>query len=310
MSGTSRIGGSGGYAGTGGRQSRSPSLVRFCRGRKQGDVVSGEFLRLENDSFGWALLEGEELLAHLPEDWGEGGNQPSPGDRVFFRIESLVPDVVLRLLPAADPLARISSILPSLPMAQEAGLYASARDRFDTLLAACRDEEPGLFSEPDPVARKAAFIERVAGDPALLGAFAATRARSRALCRAAASSGLLFFQHMPWLCGGLDRIEVSLWRDGESPVLAGARLPSGDGLLLHGAMENGVLRYRLRIAGMKGDGQRPPMALPRTAAADCLGYAVHGRPDSPGRAVDLVGRILALAADSGIMAVGRYSRKL
>ncbi|SBW09406.1 hypothetical protein KL86DPRO_50160 [uncultured delta proteobacterium] len=312
MSGTSRIGGYGGYAGTGGKDSRSASLARFCKGRKQGDVVSGVFLRLETETLGWALLEGEELLAHLPEnwqgaeDWREGGNRPSPGDKVFFRIEALRPEVVLRMLPAADPLARLSALVPSVPLAQEAGLYVAARDKFDALLAGFLAKTPGLFAAPDPASRKAAFINLVAADAGLLGAFAETSARSRALCRAAAPAGLLFFQHMPWLSGGLTQIEVSLWSEGDAPVFAGARLPSGDTMTLRGVMESGALRYRLAVSGPKGDAFRARFSPARTGAAEYRGSdRLAGN-----QAADLVGRILALAADSGTMATGRFSRKL
>ncbi len=86
MSGTSKIGGYGGYFGTRGQGGRSAALIRFCRGRKQGDVVSGVFVRMETDTLGWALLEGEELLAHLPEDWG-GQTVASPLPAIGFSSE-------------------------------------------------------------------------------------------------------------------------------------------------------------------------------------------------------------------------------
>ena len=299
MSGSSRIHGSGGYAGTPGDQpSRSASLARFCRGRKRGDVVSGVFLRMEADNLGWALLEGEELLAHFPETWGEGGSCPLPGDRVFFRIEGLVPDVVLRMLQATDPLARIASLLPSRPMAQEAALYTVARDAFETLLSPCLIAEPGLFAAPDPVVRKTAFINCVASDAVLLGAFTETLARSWAMCRVASSAGLVFFQHMPWLCAGLTQVEVSLWQEGETPVLAGARLPSGDRMLLRGAMEHGEFRYNLSVSSPGGGVRTRP------------GSAAQSRPGAPEPFVDLVSRILAAAADSDALSVGRFLRQL
>ena len=319
MSGTSRIGGYGNQTGGDRQQSRSASLTRFCRGRKQGDVVSGTFLRLETEQFGWALLEGEELLAHLPENWAEDpgdGHYPAPGARVFFRIESLVPDVVLRMLPAADPLARLAAVFPSVPLAQEAALYAAARDKLDALVASALRANPGLFALPDSGSgadlegRKDAFSRLAASSVPVFDAFAETLARSRALRRSAAPAGLLFFQHIPWLSGAVSQIEVSLWREKEAPVFAGARLPSGDRLLLRGVMEDGVLRYRLGVVGAPG---RPVPAVffpPRTAASEYRGLDAQTRAASPGQAVDLVGRILALAADSGTMAVGRFSRKL
>ena len=303
MSGTSRIGGSGGYAGTTGGQSRSGSLARFCHGRKRGDVVSGIFLRMETDDLGWALLEDEELLAHLPENRAKGSIRPLPGDHIFFRIDALAPEVVLHMLSAADPLVRIAALLPSRPMAQEAALYTAARDAVDALLARCLGMEPGLFAAPTSAARKEAFIDCLASNAALLEGFTETLARSRALSRAAASSGLLFFQYMPWLCGGLAQIEVSLWRGGESPVFAGARLPSGDRLLLRGTMENGRLRHSLSIVGINGrSARKAAVAYPDNEAQTAVG--------EPERSVDLVSHILALAADSDASSVGRFSRKL
>ena len=307
MSGTSRIGGYGGYSGFSGQGGRSASLVRFCRGRKQGDVVSGVFVRKETDILGWALLEGEELLAHLPEKWGTEGEGPSPGDRVFFHIESLVPDVVLRMLPVDDPLARLSVILPSVPLAQEAVLYVAARDRLDALLSASPQWKAQASSSTNPDALKETFINCVADDEAMLDSFAESLARSRSICRTARSAGLLFFRNMPWLGPDLGQVEVSLWQNGKTPIIAGARLDSGETLLLHGSMQGASFRYRVDVAGQG-------MLSGKFSAehTDVVEYmnSMSGRGIHGGQPLDLVGRILALAADSGSMTVGRFSRKL
>ncbi len=188
-------------------------------------------------------------------------------------------------------------------------MYAASRDRLDALLAAHSGNTPDVFAAPDPASRKAAFIGRVAADAALLDAFAETFARSRALCRAASSAGLLFFQHMPWLCGGLTRVEVSLWRAGEAPVFAGACLPSGDRVSLRGVMEDSVLRYRLAVFGPNRDAFGARFSPARSAAAEYRGG--DGIARAGDQTADLVGRILALAADSGsITTTGRFSRQL
>lgn len=306
MSGTSRIGGYGGYSGSGDTPGRSAALARFCKNRKRGDVVSGQFLRLETEGLGWALLEGEELLAHLPED----GPRPSPGDRVFFIVESLYPEVVLRMVTPENPLARLSVLLPSVPLAQEAALYMAARDRLDALLVPVLKHAPDLFAAPEPEARRAAFAECAAADAALLEAFAETFARSRALERAASPAGMVFFRHMPWLCGGLSQVEVSVWRTGESPVFAGARLLSGDRLSLRGEITGGMLRYRLGVSSPGGRVVSVRCAPAPTASAAFRGVDASGPAGASGCAADLVGRILALAADSDNIAVGRFSRKL
>ena len=298
MSGTSRIGGYGGQPG------RSASLARFCRGRAAGDVVSGLFLRQETEQLGWAMLEGEELLAHLPED----GVRPVAGEQVFFRIESLHPEVVLRLLSGNDPMARLSFLLPSLPLGQEAGLYVAARDRLDALLG----RRAPAQAQPDSASRREAFAGELGQNPAAFAAFAETRARSRALCRAGAGAGLIFFQHMPWLSRAVSGLEVSLWNKSEAPVFACAALGSGDRLLLRGNVKNGVLRYRLGVVPAGGATAFAPERFKpaRGAAVEYRGLDPRSRSGSTGQAADLVGRILALAADSGTIAAGRFTRKL
>lgn len=307
MSGTSRIGGYGGGSGSSRQRDRSVALTRFCRGRKAGDVVSGTFVRMETESLGLAILEGEELFAQIPAELVAKGAVPAPGERVFFRIEALVPEVVLRMLSAADPSVRLASILPSVPLAQEIVLYVASRDKLDSFFAAPAVRD-AVFSLPDAASRKAAFIRCIAGEPAMLGAFAETLARSHALCRAVSCAGLMFFRHMPWLSGAVSQIEVSFWSRGESPVFAGARLHSGDRLLLRGAMEDGRLRYRLAVSGTAT--AKPRFSSVHTVFAEYRGVEPQSRSNTPAGAADLISRILALAADSGTMAVGRFSRKL
>lgn len=307
MNGASRIGGrSGQYrpATRGGGDGRSASLARFRRGRKVGDVISGIFLRRETETLGWALLEGEELLAHLPDE----GLRPAAGERVFFRVESLEPEVVLRLLTGDEPAARLAFLLPNLPLGQEAVLYTAARDRLDALLAA-----DGPWTEAaDTALRREVFIGRIAQNGAMLAAFVETRARARALCRAGAGAGLLFFQHMPWLSRAVSGLEVSLWSTGETPVFATAVLPSGDRLFVRGAMEDSVLRYRLGVApsgsaaGVAAERFSPAAQRPgEHGSAESQGFFV-----ASGNGADLVGRILARIAEAGGANVGRFSRKL
>ncbi|MDL2209259.1 hypothetical protein LJC26_00425 [Desulfovibrio sp. OttesenSCG-928-O18] len=301
MSGTSRIGGYGGQTGTGRQSGRSASLARFCRGRAVGDVVAGVFLRQETDQLGWALLEGEELLAHLPQE----GARPAAGEQVFFRIEALNPEVVLRLLPGNDPMAQLSFILPALPLGQEAVLYVAARDKLDALLL----RRPSAEEPSDPALRREAFAGELARNPEAFAAFAETRARSRALCRVGASAGLVFFQHMPWLSRAVSGLEVSLWSKGEAPVFACATLGGGDRLLLRGNMENDRFRYRLGIVPVGGATAFAPERFAPAGKADAEYRGLDPRSRS-GAALDVVGRILALAADSGSMATGRFTRKL
>ncbi len=211
------------------------------------------------------------------------------------------------MLLSGDPLARLSAILPSVPLAQEAVLYVAARDRLDAFLSTSPLWNDRAFSTMSLDARKTSFIDFAARNERALDAFAEALARSRSICRTAASAGLLFFRHLPWLGPGLAQVEVSLWRDGESPIIAGARLASGENLLLRGSMQGKIFRYRVAV---EGGGVLPRKFSPgRTAAAEYLGF-MPGQGASGGQVLDLVGRILASAADSGSMAVGRFSRKL
>ena len=113
---------------------------------------------------------------------------------------------------------------------------------------------------------------------------------------------------MPWISPTLSGLEVSLWNKGDTPVIAGGTLPGGDALLLQGTMRGEALRYRLSVVPAKGG---PTWELPRGVFAHDGAAEFQGAfAGTPGRTVDLVGRILALAANSGTMAVGRYSRRL
>lgn len=290
MSGSSRIGGSGfsgGFGGSGHRGDRSASLERFRRNRQVGDVVSGVFLRLETETSGWTLLEGEELLAHLPPE----GPRPQEGEAVFFRIESLTPEVILRLLPSADPLARLALVLPPVALSQEGALYIAARDKLDSLLAGS-----GVLRRKSGDAARTAFIDAVAGRSAMAEVFAESYARSRSLVRAASRAGLTYFRHMPWLCPGVTALEISLWEKGESPVFAGATLPSGDRIIVRGSFESGAFRHRLNV-------------IPVSSARS--GKIRQNRRTISGESVaDVVGCILAQAARADGPMIGRFSRIL
>lgn len=150
-------------------------LERFKRGRRAGDLVRGIFLRLEAASPGtaWVKLEGEELLAQLPENLqglarsilaaqGVGADPGGPterdfplqhGDSCFFVLEALEPEPLLRMLPHAlrpgqEPDAKLRELLAgeqllilwrqalSLPLAQLAARYLESRRRLDALLRA------------------------------------------------------------------------------------------------------------------------------------------------------------------------------
>ena len=306
MSDTSRVSGFGGFSGGGQEKGRSTSLVRFCRGRKLGDIVSGVFLRLESETLGWALLEGEELLAHLPA----GVSRPEVGSSVFFRIEALYPEVTLRLLPAASPEARLAAFVPSLPLAQEAALYVAARDTLDSMLVA--HPVPGAASTGGGT-REEGFIQHVSRSPDLFAAFVEVQIRSRALLHSGASAGLSFFRHMPWISPTFCRLEVSLWNKGGTEVVAGGLLPSGDTLLLQGHLHGGVLHYRFAFSPAKAGypvGAVVHEGLAHSGIGKYQGMLTTDCSGTGGQTADLVGRILALAVNSGATTGVRFSRRV
>ena len=125
---------------------REGSLARFKQGRKAGDLVRGVFLRLEPASPGtaWVNLEGEELLAQLPEELsdlarrilaGRGvGAMPTgldesdfplrPGSPCYFILEALDPEPVLRMLSQKEQGAGDSGMSGLLDILGLSGLAA------------------------------------------------------------------------------------------------------------------------------------------------------------------------------------------
>jgi hypothetical protein len=100
------------------------SLAHFKQGRRKGDIVIGVFLALERSTPGtaWVNLEGDKLLAVLPEDWaalarrifaGKGvGARPTgvderdfplqPGDSCYFELKAIEPRPVLQMLKSGN----------------------------------------------------------------------------------------------------------------------------------------------------------------------------------------------------------------
>ena len=294
MSDGTRISGYGSYAGFSQQRERSASLERFRRGRREGDIVSGVFLRFENDHAGWAQLEGEELLAALPPD----GPRPDIGAPVYFRVEALLPEVVLRMVSATDPAVEVALAAGSRPLAQHAALYASARDTLDTLLHTAL--WPSVPASATLFERRQAFVAFVASSSDALEAYAEGLLRARTLQRAASLPGLAFFRHLPWLCPALRRLEVAFQTGGDAPVRAGGTLPNGVCLLVRGRIEKAVFRYRVEYTGAVQVAPEAAKNIPE-ASIFCLGMT------QTARAEDVLGHILASAASSG---GSGYRRKL
>ena len=295
MSDTTRIGGYGGYTGLPHQRQRSASLARFRKRRSPGDIVSGVFVRHESADTGWAHLEGEELLAMLPPE----GPRPELGSTVYFYVESLFPEVVLRMLPASDPGIALFLAAGSRPLSRQAAHYASARDKLDALLG------PGGWrdvaaSAPLPV-RKDLFAAFVASRPEAFAAYAESVLHGRMLLRAARSTGLVFFRHMPWLAPALHGVEVAFGEANGLSVLAGARLGDGSAVRVQGWFDKGMFRYRVVFSGDMPETSHPVEEVGGTSAV-CLGCS--GKT----AVADVVGEILSSL--SGAVGNQRYSRKL
>lgn len=159
------------------------SLERFKRGRKPGMLIEGIFLRLEPASPGtaWVNLEGETLLAALPDDLSEiarlnlsskgVGAKSSTETRPFplaegaacvFFLEKVEPEPVLRMLGPGtaarltpESQSRLKAALSNqagqrlkdlcnLPLSILATRYKSNRDQLAALL---KNSAPTRFKE-------------------------------------------------------------------------------------------------------------------------------------------------------------------
>lgn len=150
--------------------SNKNALARFKRGHKAGDIVSGIFLKLEplNPGTAWVNLDGEELLANLPQDLAAAAKELlkaldgassihradlekrfpfQAGDTCLFVLERLEPEPALQMLPLtrAEGEATVQAVLAkaqsqarwraltALPAAQLAARYSRSRSQLDAL---------------------------------------------------------------------------------------------------------------------------------------------------------------------------------
>ncbi len=110
------------------------SRSEYFRNRhRPGERVRGTILGYEAPGLAWVEIEDHHLLARI----GAGG---LAGERRFFRIETLYPDIVLRDLSGAH---KSDSDLRRL-----LGVFRGLRDRFDATPAAFETSPPSLQNSP------------------------------------------------------------------------------------------------------------------------------------------------------------------
>lgn len=304
MDNTRIYGSGGGWKGDTGER-RGPArgdVGRFRAAHSVGDVVRGVFLRQEEADTGWVDLDGEQLLAQLPET----GPRPLPGEMVFFRIDTLSPEVTLRFLAQGS-----GGAAAYLPLSVLAASYSAARERLDAVALQCLwPEWKSLAPNGRPQARDA-YCRFVGGNEAAFAAYAEAKIYASAFEKTCAGAGVLAFRHMPWLMPEARAVETALLQKGrERRLLAGAFLPSGrhlfmDGLLLSGPQNDGVL-FRLVVADTVSE-----FPLPSVVSASKGSWRCFSVERAAAGATDVVAALLALrGGEGGYSGQGGFARKV
>jgi len=207
---------------------RNPSSgsrsAAFKNTHRPGQTVRGVVLRPEPISlseregspsrmahFAWLLMDGQELLANV-------GRPVATGEVMYFRIEALEPDIILRELRGQGQAWHARQGEHDGPgPAQLVPTFRMARDRFENQLALVQGwPETALKSRPDE--RQACFNRLLLADQALLQAYLNVLESELALDAhlAASSAGGLRFTYGPWLLPGFRDCELLVGRTGTS----------------------------------------------------------------------------------------------
>jgi hypothetical protein len=275
-------------------------VARFRAAHKLGDVVRGTFLRLEDSHTGWVDLDGEKLLALLPET----GPRPAPGEAVFFRIDAFTPEVVLRFVAQGGGWKSGAYLAPSVL----AGAYSSARDVFDALLRRSLWEKwEALPPSRRPGAREA-YATFLSANEEALATYINVQGYATALAGSFAVGGVREFCYLPWIMPSASSVEAAVVSHGkESRLLAGAVLASGrqvrlNGLILEGAQSECVL-FRLGVAD---SGEKAP--LPEASELSRRNWRCIGVDRVQTGSASFIFSLLALA--ERVMARPGFARKV
>ncbi|MEL7638136.1 MAG: hypothetical protein AAGU21_00705 [Solidesulfovibrio sp.] len=196
-----RITGQGGGGGQAPGEKDRSDPEAFRRGRKVGQTVRGRLSAPGPGGLYWVVVAGHRLLAALD-------HQPLPGRELVFRIEALVPELVLKdITPPPSAASDPSLLLAAL---------TEARSRFERRLAGAAAPSPpsGLPGPPlDLTAARRRFAAFLAADPDARAAYDALR---RAFAQAAslipAREGRPVYA--PWVFPGLAQSEILAARHG------------------------------------------------------------------------------------------------
>jgi hypothetical protein len=250
---------------------------RFRRTHREGQTVRGSLLRQGADGLAWVRIDGQELLASV-------AGEHTPGRELFFRVERLQPDIVLKQLRGV----RGASGAPLAAIRLQAEVA-----RFEALLDAALaavDGEEGAFPDDsfqgpaaapvgapdDATARRAAFLALVAARPELLRAYAALLAREREINARLAQTLAARYAYAPWLVPGARGVEVLFLRapgagEGSDPeaaasaAAASGAAPAGLAEIRLGCTLAPLGRLELRI--LHRDGEARCRVLLEDAAA-------------------------------------------
>lgn len=141
-------------SGSGGYGRRNDRREAFRRKHVVGQRVIGIFERWQSDSLAWVQVDGHPLLAQL-------GGSPQPGQRLFFIIKALHPDIVLQEF--------VPETGGSGGLANHAQVFWDARTGFETLLLQHADI---LLAASSPQKRKKKFQDMLREQPALGASYA------------------------------------------------------------------------------------------------------------------------------------------
>lgn len=176
--------------GSGGSGSRGDRREAFRRKHRPGQRVVGCFLRRQDDNLAWVEVDGQQLLAEL-------GATPQPGQRLFFVIKQLEPDIVLQVLEGGGQAGHELGNLVQ-------GLWG-ARIRFDSQFAAMLDP---LREENSLEGRRDLFSGFLKQNPDAAAAFAALREAQEPVNAwlAAKNEGRLLL--VPWMLPQARELEM------------------------------------------------------------------------------------------------------
>ncbi len=216
-----------GYGSSAGQQNQDRAR-NFRRGHRPGQKVRGLVLRRLKNGLALVRIDGQELVASIQ-------TAPPPGVELFFLVERLDPEIVLKALSwhEASEGSDIAALAQSI---------RSSRDR----LAALANGLSGAIEE-----RQQAYARRILESPGGLEAFLEAETLLRQVNRSL--SGMAEFLHLPWLLPQARDLEIARLGSPQEHGQAGDQEPGIEAWALSCLLPHaGRLELRLFL--------RPPLA--------------------------------------------------